>query len=118
VDLLYPTVFTLTTLPIWSPPYGHYSFRCRQQAWESCCQNGGGWEQSAPHSKDPTRLPDPSTLRRWACRRVVSLWHGVKALWLWPLEWHKILQAPSTFGYWTTYKHRIGNPPDASPAGG
>jgi hypothetical protein len=25
---------TFTVLPTWSPPYGHYSYCCRQQAWE------------------------------------------------------------------------------------
>jgi len=29
------------------------------------------WESAAPPLKDPDRLPDPSTLRRW-CRRLDS----------------------------------------------
>jgi hypothetical protein len=57
---------TFTIVPTWSPPYGQYSLRCREQAWESKCNSGGGWEQSAPQTKDPDRLPDPATLRRWA----------------------------------------------------
>jgi Domain of unknown function (DUF6431) len=67
---------TFTILPIWSPPHGHYSYCCRQAASE--WGESGGWEQSAPHCKDPCRLPDPSTLRRWACRKLISLWFWVK----------------------------------------
>jgi len=90
---------TFTILPSWSPPYGHYSLRCRQRAWESMCERCGGWEQSAPHTKDPTRLPDPSTLRRWAGYRLVSLWHGVKAGWFWPPEWRKFFKAPTILAW-------------------
>ncbi len=64
---------TFTILPAWSPPHGHYSYCCRQEASESGSESGG-WEQSAPHCKDPNRLPDASTLRRWACRKLISLW--------------------------------------------
>src|ERR1051325_7853919 len=32
-----------------------------------------------PHCKDPSRLPDPATLRRWACGKLISLWFWVKA---------------------------------------
>jgi len=30
----------------------------------------------APHCKDPTRLPDPSTVRRWAQRRLLGCGFG------------------------------------------
>ena len=56
---------TFTILPIWSPPYTHYSLRCRQQAWESLHETSS-WEESVPNIKEPDRLPDPSTVRRWA----------------------------------------------------
>jgi hypothetical protein len=36
-------------------------------------------EQAPPYCKDPARLPDPSTLRRWVQRRVFSLWCWIKA---------------------------------------
>jgi hypothetical protein len=52
-------------LPAWAPPCGHYSLRCRQQAWESA-RESGTWEQSVPDVKEPNRLPDPSTVRRWS----------------------------------------------------
>jgi hypothetical protein len=84
---------TFTILPIWSPPYGHYSCCCRQQAWESQCK-GGGWEQSAPQIKDPNRLPDPATQRRWAFRRVLSLCFGLKAFGLCWHGWRTFLCAP------------------------
>mgnify|MGYP006992576970 CR=1 FL=1 len=63
---------TYTILPDWLAPSGHYSLRCRQQA---CARMGAGdsAEQAAPHCKDPARLPDPSTLRRWAQRRLLSV---------------------------------------------
>jgi hypothetical protein len=40
---------------------------------------GDSAEQAAPHCKDPARLPDPSTLRRWAHRRLLGVWFWVKA---------------------------------------
>jgi hypothetical protein len=42
----------------------------------------GSWEQSAPSVIDPNRLPDSSTLRRWAVRRLTSLWSSLyEGLW-------------------------------------
>jgi hypothetical protein len=46
--------------------------RCRQQACESIAA-GDPVEQAAPHCQDPSRSPDPSTLRRWAQRRLLSV---------------------------------------------
>jgi len=57
----------------------HFILRCRRHAWDPVCTNGAGLGQSAPLCKDPARLPDPSTLRRWAYRGLVSLWYGAKA---------------------------------------
>jgi len=75
---------TFTVLPAWSPPYGHYSLECRQQAWDSL-RDTDSWEKSVPDVKDPDRLPDPSTLRRWAAQLfcfgvllAVSLWQATK----------------------------------------
>jgi hypothetical protein len=62
-----------TILPAWSPPYGHYSLHCRQQAWQSL-HEAGSWEESVPSTKDPNRSPDPSTVRRWAAQ---LFWLGV-----------------------------------------
>jgi Domain of unknown function (DUF6431) len=59
---------TFTVLPDWSPPSGHYSFRCRQQAWELLHQPNSNWERSVPDVADASRSPDPSTVRRWAGR--------------------------------------------------
>jgi hypothetical protein len=63
---------TFTVLPDWLVPFGRYSLRCRQQACERIAA-GESAEQATLHCKDPTRLPDPSTLRRWVQRRVLSL---------------------------------------------
>ena len=56
---------TFTILPAWSPPHGHYSLHCRQQAWDSLCE-ADSWEESIPNTKEPDHMPDPSTLCRWA----------------------------------------------------
>jgi hypothetical protein len=69
---------TFTVLPDWLAPSGHYSLHCRQQSCERIAA-GDTAEQAAPHCKDPTRLPDPSTVRRWAQRRLISVWCWVKA---------------------------------------
>jgi len=57
---------TFTLLPLFSLPYTHYSLLARCQAlrrrWEEHC----AWEEATPTLKDPDRVPDPSTLRRWS----------------------------------------------------
>ena len=68
---------SFTVLPDWLAPSAHFSLRCRQQACERIAA-GDCAEQAAPHCKDPSRLPDPSTLRRWAQRRLLSVWCWVK----------------------------------------
>ena len=73
---------TFTILPTWSPPSRHYSLHCRRSAAERIEQQHGSWEQSVPHVRDPDRLPDPSTLRRWTAHRLISLWSSLYAgLW-------------------------------------
>jgi hypothetical protein len=64
---------TFTVLPDWLTPSGHYSLLCRQQACEGMAA-GDSAEQAAPDCKDALRSPDPSSVRRWAQRRVLSLW--------------------------------------------
>ena len=68
---------TFTILPAWLAPSAPFSVRCRQQACEHIAA-GDSVEQAAPHWKDPSRSPDPSTLRRWALRRLLSLCCWVK----------------------------------------
>jgi hypothetical protein len=87
---------TFTILPVWSPPYGHYSLHCRQQAWESL-QEGDGWEGSVPNTKEPDRVPDPSTLRRWS-GQLFCLWVLLASrLWL-ATAWN--IFGPSTILAW------------------
>ena len=69
---------TFTVLPDWLVPSAPFTLPCRQQACESVA-GGASVEQAAPHCKDPSRSPDPSTLRRWALRRLLSLCCWVKA---------------------------------------
>jgi hypothetical protein len=68
---------TFTILPDWLAPSGHYTLRCRQQACERI-GDGVSVEQAVPYCKDPNRLPDPSTVRRWAQRRLLSQWCWIK----------------------------------------
>jgi Domain of unknown function (DUF6431) len=56
---------TFTFLPPFSPPYGHYSLIARSQALRRHFVEGCCWEAAAPAVKDPDRIADPSTLRRW-----------------------------------------------------
>ena len=56
---------TFTFLPVFSLPYTHYSLIARSQALRRYFLDHGSWENAAPDFKDPDRVPDPSTLRRW-----------------------------------------------------
>ncbi len=55
---------TFTFLPRFSPPYSHYSLIARSQALRRRFLEGCSVE-AAPSVKDPHRVADPSTLRRW-----------------------------------------------------
>lgn len=56
---------TFTFLPPFSLPYSHYSLIARSQALRRYFVEGCSWEAAAPAVKDPDRVADPSTLRRW-----------------------------------------------------
>jgi len=62
---------TVSFLPAFSLPYTHYSLVARGQALRRRFVEHCSWESSAPTLKDPNRVPDPSTLRRW-CRSLDS----------------------------------------------
>ena len=68
----HPCGKTFTVLPDWLVPAALFSLRCRQQACEHIAA-GDSVEQAVPHCKDPSRSPDPSSLRRWARRRLLSV---------------------------------------------
>jgi len=57
---------TFTFLPLFSLPYTHYSLPARARALRRRFLEHYPWEEAAPSLKDPNRLPDPSTLRRWS----------------------------------------------------
>ena len=57
---------TFTFLPWVSLPYTHYSLLARCQALRRRFAEHCSWEEATPTLKDPNRLPDPSTLRRWS----------------------------------------------------
>jgi hypothetical protein len=66
-----PCQKTFTVLPDWSPPSGLYTLHCRQTAFELLRQPDSNWERSVPDVADPSRSPDPSTVRRWAARLLL-----------------------------------------------
>jgi hypothetical protein len=70
--ICHPCGKTFTILPDWLAPAASFTLRCRQQACE-CIAAGASVEQAAPHCKDPSRSPDPCTLRRWTWRRFLSV---------------------------------------------
>jgi len=72
-----PCKKTFTILPDWLAPSGHYTLYCRQKFCERIAA-GESVERAAPHCKDPSRLPDPSTLRRWTQRRLLSVCSWLK----------------------------------------
>jgi hypothetical protein len=75
--ICHPCSRTFTILPNWLAPSAPFSLHCRQQACERIAA-GDSVEQAAPHCKDPSRSPDPSTLRRWTQRRLLSMGCWVK----------------------------------------
>lgn len=58
---------TITFLPLFSLPYTHYSLIARSQALQRYFVDGCSLELAAPLVKDPSRIPDVSTVRRWFC---------------------------------------------------
>lgn len=77
---------TLTVLPGWCVPGAPYSLAARQQALAALAQ-GSSAEQAAPDCRDPDRLADASTVRRWFWRRIESLrfllWAPTLLAWDW-----------------------------------
>ena len=53
-------------LPLLSLPYTHFSLLARCQALLRRIAEHCSWEKASPKLKDPDRLPDPSTVRRWS----------------------------------------------------
>lgn len=60
-----PCKKTITFLPVFSLPYSHYSLIARSDALRRYFIEGCSWETAAPPVKDPHRVADSSTLRRW-----------------------------------------------------
>jgi hypothetical protein len=62
---------TLTVLPAWCVPGAPYSLAARQQAVEQAGIMPA--ERVTVCCRDPDRIADPSTMRRWLRRRIESL---------------------------------------------
>jgi hypothetical protein len=75
---------TLSMLPDWLVPGGHYSLTARQQAAQLASEPQRTMEECVPDSADPDRCADPSTVRRWWQRRLESLRLCLIARWPWP----------------------------------
>ena len=60
-----PCKKTITFLPVFSLPYTHYSLIARSEALRRYFVEGCSWEAAATPVKDPDRVADCSTLRRW-----------------------------------------------------
>jgi hypothetical protein len=71
-------------LPEWLVPGGHYSLMARQQAAQLAREPQRAVEECVPDSADGNRSADPSTVRRWFARRLVSLWVTLNGNWLDP----------------------------------
>jgi hypothetical protein len=63
---------TLTVLPPWCVPGALYNLPARQEALGRLAE-GETREASAPVCRNPDRIADPSTVRRWFWRRMASL---------------------------------------------
>jgi hypothetical protein len=61
---------TITVLPAWLVPGAHYSLHARADALRQA--ETLPLEQASPATREPDRLVDPSTMRRWRRRRAVS----------------------------------------------
>ena len=77
-ELCHPCGKTFTILPDWLAPSGHFSLHCRQQVCESN-RRTRLYRASRTALQGSARSPDPSTLRRWAHRRLISVCCWVKA---------------------------------------
>jgi Domain of unknown function (DUF6431) len=64
---------TFTFLPWLSLPYTHYSLLARCQTLRRRFAEHCSWEEATPTLKDPNRVPDATTLRRWS-RGMDSSW--------------------------------------------
>jgi hypothetical protein len=75
---------TLTVLPQGCVPGAVYTLLARQQAMAAVAE-GLTVEEAAPHCRDPDRIPDASTIRRWLWRRLQSLrfWWAAPTLLAW-----------------------------------
>jgi hypothetical protein len=57
---------SFTFLPLLSLPYSHFSLLARCLALWQHFEEHCSWDKALPKLKDPDRLPDPSTVRRWS----------------------------------------------------
>jgi hypothetical protein len=99
-----PCQKTFTVLPDWSPPSGHYTLHCRQQAWELLRQSGSNWERSIPDVADSSRSPDASTVRSWA-ERLLHL-ATLLATKFWKAAGWSLSISPTILAWdWTAIRH-------------
>ena len=106
-----PCQKTFTVLPDWSPPSGHYSLHCRQQAWELLRQADGSWERSIPDCRRSVAV----------ARSVYRATMGADACCIWePCWWLKLWQAIGWSAFDVTHHPCLGldRDPPYSAVGG
>ena len=79
--------------------YGQYSYRCREQAWESTCNSGGGWEQSAPQKQRPGSIVRSGHVAALGPSKTAQLCCSLKAFSpCWP-DWRTVLRSPTILAW-------------------
>jgi hypothetical protein len=89
---------TITVLPAWSLPHSHYSLAARADSLQRLVEQGAPLEQSAPLTRDPNRVADPATVRRWLQRRLAGVWTSTAAVLRWSARAAAML-APTIFAW-------------------
>ena len=90
---------TLTVLPAWSVTGALYNLPARREALGRLAE-GETLEASAPVCRDPDRIADPSTVRRWFWRRIAGL-----RFFFSPTILPGISAPPPAFWLWSTLPH-------------
>jgi hypothetical protein len=73
-------------LPVWCVPGAAYSLLARQPALDQLAR-GVTAEQAARHCRDPDRIADASTVRRWFWRRIQSFLVFLRTPTLFAWDW-------------------------------
>ena len=101
---------SLTTLPDWSPPSGHYSLHCRQRAWELLHQADSTSEQSGPDVADASRIARRIYRKTVGGGDACRLLRALLATKLWQATGWSVSIAPIMLALDWTAIRRFGQP--------